>query len=212
MESTLFLYLVNFSRADESSIYYVNLLPLMNSAKNLDNLSSSEVQTVIKTIYHTVLGLPYASVDDRLFYLKSDGSFAVDGNITISVGDLILPQNLPITKTNTQGKLYKLNINGSEKFSSSDSGYSSIAITGKLSILENDSIVYTSDVSGITLLAKVSALSGYGHIEFDSLTASYPYRAYSGETYDYTGKIELAIVPLSSNGLFLIYPFTLGDF
>jgi hypothetical protein len=205
--------LINFSVAGHGSIYYFNLLPLIDSVKNLNASSFSEVQIVTQAIYHNVLNLSYASIDNRLFYLKNRGSFTIDGNVNAVVGDIILPKNLGLSSSTTQGTQYVLNINGSMTFSASDSGYVSITMNGTLSIEAYGTSIYSSKVSGITLLSTVSQLSGTGHVSFGHLTAGYPYETiYSNAQYDYTGRFDLAVLPMSFNGLFLIYPYSLGDF
>ncbi len=202
--------LVKFNVGEKGCLYYFNLWPLLDSSKDLDSVSSRNVQTVLSVIYGGALGLSYSSVDDRLFYLKNNGSIKMDGNINITISNLILPEKVSVTHY-MQGSQYLLNVVGSSELRVYDSGYILLVVNGTMSLLENGVVIYKSTVSEMSSLAKISQITGYAQVELSSLTSAYPYKvSYSNAKYDYSGNFEFGITPLT-NDLFFIYPYNLGE-
>ncbi len=200
--------LVKFSNGI-GSIYYCNLLPLLDSS-NLTNVSSNEIQKALQAIYHDCLSLSYSSIDQRLFYLKNYGSTIFDGKVDVSFTDLILG-NSPLVEKIIQGNDCALNVIGSVKLLPFDLGYNLLSITGKVSVIQDGVIIYESTVTDLPALIKSELIGGNGNITFASLSSSYPYNTYSDIVYKNTGDFSLYMIPLSNNLLF-IYPDHLGDF
>lgn len=104
-----------------------------------------------------------------------------------------------------------VDVDGSVEFNAFTSGYSSLVINGTVNILKNGDIVHKTNVSEMALIVKMTEISGYGHIDFTSLTVAYPYNTILSNTkYVHNGEFHFSLISLSPN-LFFIYPNALGD-